>query len=72
MHNLSHKMAETVLETLYNTVKQSQVIGEVTNLCCDSCIIVKDQLLQVFQEIKSARTIITLLQEDHQVKSYSF
>jgi hypothetical protein len=25
---------------------------------------VKDQLLQVFQELKSARTIITLLQED--------
>lgn len=52
-------MAESVLESLYNMVKHSQVIGDVTNICCDSCVIVKNQLLQVFQELKSA-----LLQED--------
>ena len=47
-----------------DTVKQPQFSSDVTNLCCESCVIVKDQLLQVFQELKSARTIITLLQED--------
>ena len=51
-------------DVIDDTVKKPQFSSDVTNLCCESCVIVKDQLLQVSQELKSARTIITLLQED--------
>jgi len=57
-------MVETELVDLDDTVKQPQFTTNVTTLCCESCDIVKDQLIQVFEELKSARTIIELLQED--------
>jgi len=57
-------MAETELVDLDDTVKQPQFTTKVTTLCCESCDIVKDQFIQVFEELKSARTIIELLQED--------
>jgi len=38
--------------------------SNVTTLCCESCVVVKDQLIQVFEELKSTRTKIALLQED--------
>jgi hypothetical protein len=57
-------MAENVCEVLDDTVKQPQFTSDTTILCCESYDIVKDQLLQVIQELKSARTIIKLLQED--------
>ena len=59
-----NKMAETKFVDLDDTVKQPQSTTKVTTLCCESCDIVKDQLIQVFEELKSARTIIELLQED--------
>jgi len=57
-------MAEVVYKATVNTVEQPQGLNDDTNLCCTSCVIVKEQLRQVFQELKSARTIIALLQED--------
>ena len=57
-------MAETELMDLDDSVKQPQFTTNLTTLCCESCDIVKDQLIQVFKELKSARTIIELLQED--------
>ena len=57
-------MAEIVHEATVNAVEQPQGLSDDTNSCCASCVIVKEQLRQVFQELKSARTIIALLQED--------
>jgi len=57
-------MAEIVYKATVNTVEQPQGLSDDTNLCCASCVIVKEQLRQVFEELKSARTIIALLQED--------
>ena len=58
------KMAEPVYEATVNTKEEQSYLGKDTNLCCESCVIVKEQLQQVFQELKSARTIIALLQQD--------
>ena len=41
-------MAETDLVDLDDTGKQPQFTTKVTTLCCESCDIVKDQLIQVF------------------------
>ena len=57
-------MAETTHEVLTQTVKQPQFTTNETTLCCESCVVVKEQLIQVFEELKSTRTIIALLQED--------
>jgi hypothetical protein len=57
-------MAETAHEDQTQTVKQPQFTTNVTTLCCESCVVVKDKLIQVFEELKSTRTIIALLQED--------
>ena len=57
-------MAEPVYEATVNTKEEQSYLGKDTNLCCESCVIVKEQLQQVFQELKSARTIIALLQQD--------
>ena len=57
-------MAETAHEVQTQTVKQPQFTTNVTTLCCENCVVVKDQLTQVFEELKSTRTIIALLQED--------
>ena len=57
-------MAETTHEVLTQTVKQPQFTTNKTTLCCESCVVVKEQLIQVFEESKSTRTIIALLQED--------
>jgi phage regulator Rha-like protein len=56
-------MAETAHEGQTQIVKQSQFMINVTTLCCESCVVVKDQLLQVFEELKSTTAIIALLQE---------
>jgi len=57
-------MAESTHEAQTQTVKQPQITSNVTTLCCESCVVVKDQLIQVCEELKSTRTIIALLQED--------
>ena len=55
---------ETTQKVLTQTVKQPQFTTNVTTLCCESCVVIKDQLIQVFEELKSTRTIIALLQDD--------
>ena len=60
----ARKMAETACDVETQTVKQPQFTTNVTTLCCESCVVMKDQLIQVFEELKSTRTILTLLQED--------
>jgi len=57
-------MAKNAHEVQTQTVKQAQFTSNVTTLCCESCVVVKDQLIQVFEELTSTRTIIALLQED--------
>ena len=57
-------MAETACEVEIQTVKQPQFKINVTTLCCESCVVMKDQLIQIFEELKSTRTILALLQED--------
>jgi len=57
-------MAETTQKVLTQTVKQPQFTTNVATLCCESCVVIKDQLIQVFEELKSTRTIIALLQDD--------
>ena len=57
-------MAENAYEVQIQTVKQPQCTSNVTTLCCERCVVVKYQLIQVFEELKSTRTIIALLQED--------
>jgi len=51
-------MAESTHEAQTQTVKQPQITSNVTTLCCESCVVVKDQLIQVREELKSTRTII--------------
>jgi len=66
-------MAETVYDVIDDTVKKPQFSSDVTNLCCESCVIVKDQLLQVFQELKICETNYnTSSGRYHQVKRCSF
>jgi len=57
-------MAEATREVLTQTVKQPQFTTNETTLCCENCVTVKEQFIQLFEELKSTRTIIALLQED--------
>jgi hypothetical protein len=47
-----------------NSDDQPQCLSEDINMSCASCVSVKEQLNDALLELKSARTIITLLQED--------
>jgi hypothetical protein len=47
-----------------NSDDQPQCLSEDFNMSCASCVSVKEQLNDALLELKSARSIITLLQED--------
>jgi hypothetical protein len=57
-------MADVVMGAKVNSDEQTQCLSEDINLSCASCVSVKEQLHNALLELKSARSITTLVQED--------
>jgi hypothetical protein len=57
-------MADVVLGAKVNSDDQPQFLSDDIHMSCGSCVSVKEQLHSALLELKSARSIIRLLQED--------
>lgn len=58
-------LADVVLGAKVNSDDQPLCLSDDINMSCAGCISVKEQPLNALLELKSARSIITLLQEDN-------
>ena len=57
-------MAAATMETIISSDNQLQCLSAESNVSCANCVLVKEQLHSALLVLKSARTIISLLQDD--------
>jgi hypothetical protein len=60
----AHMMAAAAMGAIIASDNQSQCLSAESNVSCANCTLVKEQLHLALLELKSARTIISLLQDD--------